>query len=926
MDDCIAGEDAEEKLLKRQDELQMIISTGGFLLKGFTVSGEDPEEALSKDGVSISVARSKWFSQQDSIAPDIKELNFAKKRRGRKTEVINEVPDDLKRKDCASKYGEIFDLTGLLAPLMAGMKEDLHELTARKLHWDDVLPNNLQAIWKSHFEMISEMKNIRFKRAVVPHDAVDLNITTLDFGDASESLSCVDIYVRFKRRSGAYSCQLVFAKSKLIPDNTTQPRGELLAALNNTHAGEVVRRALSSYHQRSFKFTDSQIVLFWICNNAHVLKQWTRNRVIEILRFTIPADWWFVDSENMIADLGTRRCSDIRLVGPDSDWINGYGWMTKDESEFPKKSASDIILSNQETQNMKKEMQDTSYTPEYPISVHHTSEHILERYLSSDYIVDPNRWKFSTVIRVVALVKRFVKNLRNAVEVRRETNSRCKKVEERKLNENELKNLAAGNFISDEEINTAKEYYYQKATQEIKTFLKPSKYKDISTEVNGVLKFSGRILPTDDITIVGRATQVMKDLSATTFAVPLVDKDSPIAYSIINDTHWYHPTVLHRGVDITWRYVLKEAYIIDGRPLVCKIKNSCERCRFLNKKNLEVSMGPVSPHTLTIAPAFYATQLDVAGPLLAYCHHHKRSTIKIWLIVYCCSTTSMTSIKVMDDYSTTAFIQAFVRFSSEVGYPKTMLCDAGSQLVKGCGSMKLTFRDLQHQLHRDAAVELNVCPVGGHNMNGRVERKIQEVRKSISTALVHDRLSILQWETLAASISNNINNMPLALGNSKSNLDSLDILTPNRLRLGRNNDRSPEGPLTISHRDKIIEENSKIFDSWFEVWLSIHVPRLLEQPKWFRSDVDLKPGDIVLFLKNESELSSNYQYGMVEDFETSRDGKIRKVRVRYRNASENVDRTTYRAVRSLVVIRRTDESNVMEELGEISRLVEASRQ
>ena len=391
MDDCIAGEDTEEKLLKRQDELQMVIYTGGFLLKGFTVSGEDPEEALSKDGVSISVAGSKWFSKQDAIAPDIKELNFAKKRRGRKTEVINEIPDDLKRKDCASKYGEIFDLTGLLAPLMAGMKEDLHELTARKLHWDDVLPNNLQGVWKSHFEMMSEMKNIRFKRAVVPHDAVDLNITTLDFGDASESLSCVAIYVRFKRRSGAYSYQLVFAKSKLIPDNTTQPRGELLAALNNTHAGEVVRRALLSYHQRSFKFTDSQIVLFWMCNNAHVLRQWTRNRVIEILRFTVPADWWFVDSENMIADLGTRRCSDIRLVGPDSEWINGYEWMTKDESEFPKKSASDIILSNQETQNMKKEMQDTSYTPEYPISVHHTSEHILERYLSSDYIVDPNR-------------------------------------------------------------------------------------------------------------------------------------------------------------------------------------------------------------------------------------------------------------------------------------------------------------------------------------------------------------------------------------------------------------------------------------------------------------------------------------------------------------------------------------------------------
>ena len=455
--------------------------------------------------------------------------------------------------------------------------------------------------------------------------------------------------------------------------------------------------------------------------------------------------------------------------------------------------------------------------------------------------------------------------------------------------------------------------------------MKPSKFKDISTEVNGVLKFSGRILPTDDITIVGRATQAMKDLSATTFAVPLVDKDSPIAYSIVNDTHWFHPTVPHRGIDTTWRYVLKEVYIIEGRSLVTKIKNSCERCRYLNKKNLEVAMGPISPHTLTIAPAFYTTQLDLAGPFSAHCHHHKRSIIKIWLSVFCCSTTSMTAIKVMDDYSTTAFLSAFVRFSAEVGYPKTMLVDQGSQLVKGCESMKLNFRDLQHQLNLDASVDLSVCPVGGHNWNGRVERKIQEVRKSIETVFTHPHLSVLQWETVAASIANNINNMPLSLGNSKSNLDSLDILTPNRLRLGRNNDRSPEGPFIISHRDKIIEENQKIFDSWFEVWLTIHVPRLLDQPKWFRSDVDVKRGDVVMFLKNDKELSSTYQYGMIEDFQATRDGKIRNVTVRYRNASEDFDRVTSRAVRSLVVIKRADESSVLEELGEISRLVEAAR-
>jgi len=66
----------------------------------------------------------------------------------------------------------------------------------------------------------------------------------------------------------------------------------------------------------------------------------------------------------------------------------------------------------------------------------------------------------------------------------------------------------------------------------------------------------------------------------------------------------------------------------------------------------------------------------------------------------------------------TSFIQSFIRFSCEVGYvgyPKMLLLDEGSQLVKGCGDMKLNFYDIKHQLHHDIAVDFDVCTVGGHH-------------------------------------------------------------------------------------------------------------------------------------------------------------------------------------------------------------------
>ena len=52
---------------------------------------------------------------------------------------------------------------------------------------------------------------------------------------------------------------------------------------------------------------------------------------------------------------------------------------------------------------------------------------------------------------------------------------------------------------------------------------------------------------------------------------------------------------------------------------------------------------------------------------------------KVWFLVFCCSTTGAVDVRVMEDYSTDAFILAFIRFSCRFGYPKCMLPDEGSR-------------------------------------------------------------------------------------------------------------------------------------------------------------------------------------------------------------------------------------------------------
>ena len=109
-----------------------------------------------------------------------------------------------------------------------------------------------------------------------------------------------------------------------------------------------MRRALQENQKGKMKPTGSQVVLHWICNHGNAVKQWVWNRVVKILRFANSSEWFFVSSNNMIEDLGTRRVNDLRLVDQNSTWINGFDWIRKDDKEFPIKSLDQIRLSREE--------------------------------------------------------------------------------------------------------------------------------------------------------------------------------------------------------------------------------------------------------------------------------------------------------------------------------------------------------------------------------------------------------------------------------------------------------------------------------------------------------------------------------------------------------------------------------------------------
>ena len=76
--------------------------------------------------------------------------------------------------------------------------------------------------------------------------------------------------------------------------------------------------------------------------------------------------------------------------------------------------------------------------------------------------------------------------------------------------------------LTDAGINRALDYYFRKATLEVKNFVKKNVYQKISTEKDGILFYKGRILPSQAIGGRKRLSDIMTDLSDRTFAFRLL--------------------------------------------------------------------------------------------------------------------------------------------------------------------------------------------------------------------------------------------------------------------------------------------------------------------------------------------------------------------------------------------------------------------
>ena len=430
--DSKASRDECIKLIKDSDETFSMVS---LTCKSWTVSGQDPDPKVSKDGISIGVAGSPWYPKLDVYEVKVPVLHFGKRRRGKLDpntkffegstlkDMDEFTPNPLNRKQVTSKYASIWDITGKFGPILAEAKDLLRQTVISTADWNSPMPGDLRSKWLEQFLLWERLRGMKFERAVMPENAIDSKMRLICKVDATDRIIVQGVWAGFRVSSDEWSCQHLISRTLLADKNSTIPKMELQSLTNGSNLCWLVRKTLSDWVHQYVICGDSVISLCWVSAEKKSLSMYHRNRVIQIRRSSELNSLYHVKTEENLADLGTRpERVKISDVGPESEWEQGKSWMRREISSAVEvgilKPISDLrVTVEKDVEDFKNGFLFGNDDPDVFCNVATSSrvEKLQTRVQFSNYLILPIKFGFPKSVRILAIAFSFISKCRKAV-------------------------------------------------------------------------------------------------------------------------------------------------------------------------------------------------------------------------------------------------------------------------------------------------------------------------------------------------------------------------------------------------------------------------------------------------------------------------------------------------------------------------------
>ena len=837
---------------------------------------------------------------------------------------VNIIEKPFTKRGFWSMIQQQFDPHGLCDPFMLPGKKILQQLCKTNKEWDTPVPPDILKEWKKWYAGLKQLEKIHLPRWVGSADKYELH----GFCDASTvGKGCV----MFLRAISVERIKVSFlvGKSLVVPSDVTTsvPKLELLAADLVSKQHVRVKAALRIEINQSYFWSDSSTVLHWINNTSKRHPKFIARRLENIRRNSCPDEWRYVPTELNPADLASRG-ADPSKADVNHIWFQGPPFLhERDEASWPTLS----LMSKNEIEEVEK-VAIMSMPSDFCCYSHNASENDdaveIKSVCNSDQVKGNKKFH-----PVPTYIKGVVQNSSSIYDICKRVAYRSRYVINRCLAPCHIAESVDGPLTANEldkaildVVRCSQEQYFGF------DILTSFREKGLEYALN---KYKG--------TEEGKRLQLIKNL------VPFVDgqfvlrvggrmQNSDFPYDIMHQIilprrHKITKMLIvkehnesgHLGHNFVLTQLMKKYWVIHG---VCTVKHYIEDCLYCQERRLKPEQQIMSPlpagRVTKPSHPFEHVGIDLWGPMLVQI---RRSQVKRWGLILTCLASRACHLEVVEDLTTSAFIQSLIRFLNRRGQcTKCIYSDCGSNF-KGAedefkSMMKLIDSDQLKVLGLDSSAiaenlaaseffkSLDVprietvllrrhveikwkfnCPKASA-AGGVWERMIRETRKVLRAILIKGMQGVpainrrtptdFELQTILTEIECILNNRPIT--RLSDNISDYQALTPQMILTGVLH------PSVPTHRFSKADEFRKnwrytqiVSEQFWNRWLLMYLPWLQVRSKWFKKVPNLKVGDLVLSLDDASEGRLDFPKAIVHSICPDKFGNVRQVQIRFSN-------------------------------------------
>ena len=272
---------------------------------------------------------------------------------------------------------------------------------------------------------------------------------------------------------------------------------------------------------------------------------------------------------------------------------------------------------------------------------------------------------------------------------------------------------------------------------------------------------------------------------------------------------------------------------------------------------------------------------------------NKRTYMKAWPLVFVCLNTSAVKIQLCPGYSTEDLMLELKSFFANNGVPKYICSDPGTQMVAAKKLVEVSKHTSQQQLKFDLekvaqdtaskGIEWHIVPTESQWKNGRSERAIQSIKRTLKHLHSGKCLNFRELQVLLERASDAINSRPLGVRHNGGAEPNYAPVTPNLLLKCRRSQYYP-GDMALyyePHEEDALrlKEMEEAFDSWWRAWFADVFDSLIPAKRWKDEHPNLVEGDLCMMVSQQKFAKPTYKICKVSKVFKDEHGLVRTVKV-----------------------------------------------